>query len=319
MVMRISNVWKKEDFAGQTQPGVAAVLLGAPDDRGVLNVGGRLGAGKAPDAIRAMLGQFMLGIDDAINKVKLYRGHDINPGATIESGHAELKHYVALALKSKVIPIVLGGGHDYGYPHIAGVSEAFSKKVALINIDAHLDVRPTGAAGITSGSPFYLALEHGAVKAEHFVEFGIQEHCNTIQAAKYIQSKKVSVLSLDETRTKNGVVSAFRAQLDRFEKAGLAIAVSFDVDAVQMAFAPGVSAPQVDGFTPAEFFGMAAACGECKSVASIGFFEYAPFLDENQKTVRLVATAIHRYLSALSRRDEMKPKDRSAVRRLLRR
>lgn len=319
MITRIANVWKKEDFAGQTQPGASVILLGAPDDRGVLNVGGRLGAGRAPEAVRNMLGQFMLGMDDALSNLTLYRGRDIELGATIESGHAELRHLVTQAIKSKVTPIVLGGGHDYGYPHVAGVSDAFAGKVALINIDAHLDVRPVGPAGITSGSPFFLALEKGVVRAKNFVEFGIQEHCNTAQAAEYVRKKGVHVRMLNDLREARGVVHSFSQQLAAFEKAGLAIAVSFDVDAVQMAFAPGVSAPQTDGFTPEEFFGMAAACGASKSVVSIGFFEYSPFLDEGQKTARLVATAIHRYLSALSRRGVKKTRKNSAVRRLLRR
>lgn len=307
MVKKIKHLWRSEPPGRQNEPRVAQIL-GAPDDRGVLNVGGRLGAGHGPSAIRAMLASFMTGLDGEIGKIVLHKGLDIDIdiGESIVEGHRRFREAIAESIASGVLPIAIGGGHDYGYPHFAGVADALSGRAALVNVDAHLDVRPPGSEGITSGSPFYLALEEGVLKPSNFVELGIQEHCNDQSFGEYLRDKGARVIMLDDARRKDGgPVTVLKNQIESFAKKGLRTVVSFDVDAVQMAHAPGVSAPQIDGFTPGEFLSMARVCGENASVASVGFFEFAPPLDENQRTARLVATAIHRFLSGFSRRVEM--------------
>lgn len=320
MLKKIKHHWVISSQDRQNSPTPSASLIGAPDDRGVLNVGGRLGAGHGPQFVRQMLSQFMLGIDGSLANIDLFYGKDINPGPSIEAGHQTLRRAVFDEIRANITPIVVGGGHDYGYPHVAGVYDVFKDKIALINIDAHLDVRPPSVEGITSGSPFYLALEDGIVKPKNFIEFGIQEHCNDVSYRDYLRKKKVEILTLEEVRTgKGGVAANFQKLVTRFTRRGLKVVVSFDIDAVQMAHAPGVSAPQTDGFTPAEFFEMAHYCGTLKDIVTVGFFELAPPLDENQKTTRLVATAIHRFLSGFSQRGAKTLHRPNAVRRLLRR
>lgn len=307
MVKKIKHHWVAGTVTGQKKPGMAAELIGAPDDRGVLNVGGRLGAGHGPQAVRSLLSQFMVGMHGSIGRLELGAGYDIELGDTIAAGHQAMREAVRRCIEQGVMPISIGGGHDYGYPHVAGASDALKGKVALINIDAHLDVRPVGADGITSGSPFFLALEAGVVAGENFVEFGIQEHCNDQAFYEYAKAKGVRILMLDEVRAaKGGAAGCLEKLVSGFAKKGLKTVVSFDVDAVQMAFAPGVSAPQADGFTPGDLLAMAQFCGESKNIATVGFFELAPPLDDHGRTTRLVTTALHRYLSGLSRRGEKK-------------
>jgi formimidoylglutamase len=324
MLRKIKHHWiKAESIDRQNQPGAppympSVKLIGAPDDRGVLNVGGRLGAGHGPEAIRRMLSQFMLGIDGAVGRVELFEGYDVPLGDAIQAGHAGMRRSVCAELREGRIPVVLGGGHDYGYPHAGGAADALNGKIALINVDAHLDVRPPGPEGITSGSPFYLALEEGIVRPDRFVELGIQEHCNDEAFMGYLKKRKVRVISLEEARSGAGVAALLAKLIASFARKNLKTVVSFDLDAVQMAHAPGVSAPQSDGFTPGELLAMARVCGESPDVATIGFFELAPPLDEGQKTARLAATALHRFVSGVSRRGGPKGR-RLAVGKLLRR
>src|SRR4029077_4960325 len=72
-------------------------------------------------------------------------------------------------------------------------------KLGCINIDAHLDVRSVKPL-ITSGSPFYLALESGVLDAGRFVEFGIQSHCNAPELWDYVEKRKVQIQGLDRLR-----------------------------------------------------------------------------------------------------------------------
>lgn len=241
----------------------------------------------------------MLGLNGAIANVKLLSGLDVEAADRIELTHGKLRKAAAKALSKNCITVILGGGHDFGFPQCAAAFDAYGSGYGCINIDAHLDVRPPNDAGITSGSPFYLALESGVLLPKNFVEFGIQEHANDKSFHDYLKKKKVRVLTLEQTRSGSGVLSSFKKVFQEFKKRKLKIVVSIDVDAVQMSQCPGVSSPQVDGFTAREIFEIIQFCGGEKDVVSVGFFEASPPLDFQQQTVRFTATAIHRYLSSL--------------------
>ena len=55
--------------------------------------------------------------------------------------HKQQKKIVAHLIQQNIFPIVLGGGHDISYPNIVGFSTN-KKEFAVINLDAHTDVRP---------------------------------------------------------------------------------------------------------------------------------------------------------------------------------
>ena len=304
MVQKIKDHWSQIPSTRQKSSShkskSVVILRGAPDDRGVLNVGGRIGAAYGPSAIRKLLEQMMLGISSSWDHTQLHPGSDITLGATIEQTHSDFQKLLENDLKLRQIPLVLGGGHDYGYPHIAAAAAVYGvKKVGLINIDAHLDVRPLVQGKITSGSPYFLAIENRVLMPQNFIEFGIQQHCNAPEYLKYLTSRKAKVLMLEQCRQKGGAVSQFQRALKSLTSKGLKIVISIDIDAIQMCQAPGVSAPQVDGFQASELFEMIRLCATNKSVISVGFFELSPPLDINQQTTRLVGTAIHRFISNL--------------------
>src|SRR5207237_10492590 len=72
--------------------------------------------------------------------------------------------------------IALGGGHDVTYPLVRGFRDGVNSEmeIGLINIDAHLDVRPKKNGQHHSGSSFRLLLEEGIVAGQHFAEIGVQ-------------------------------------------------------------------------------------------------------------------------------------------------
>lgn len=298
MVKKIKDVWEENLFQNNaSRKKIEVVLRGAPDDRGIINVGGRIGASATPGAVRKILSNFMMGMSGALeDKVSLLSGSDIDLGKSIEFAHNQLRETLIEDFKRARFPIVIGGGHDYGFPHIQAASEFWgAKKVALINIDAHFDVRPLANGVITSGSPFYMALESGCLNPKNFIEWGIQSHCNTKEAHHYLKSKKVQIVTLEQARGGKGAADNFLRILKSMEKKGLKIVVSVDMDAFQMSQSPGVSAPQSDGLTSSDLLRIMCLCSNSKAVVSLGFFEASPPLDINDQTSRLVATAIHRF------------------------
>ncbi len=271
-------------------------LIEIADHQGVLNVGGRVGACNGP---RAFLHQFRrlrgrapvheaLGLHLKASEI----GHDV-----IEN-HRHAADLVRRAQGECARSVVVGGGHDHGYSHVLGVAEALGlkRRLGCINIDAHLDVRrPAPLPG--SGSPFFLAIESGVLDPGHLVEFGIQSHCNAPELWDYVDQKQIQVHSWASLRFADRL-EAFRAELESLAARVDALVISLDLDALAQAHCPGVSAPQAEGFDPAEVLAMLELAGGHSKVVSLGIFELNPEHDVQDATARFAATAAYHFIEA---------------------
>ncbi len=277
-------------------------LLGAPDHQGVVHVGGRIGAAFGPEAFRRLFLR-VRGQDGVLESMRDLG--DVGITEDISANHRRAAQHVLKAHAEHSLSVFVGGGHDHGYSHLRGLSElatAEGRKIKLgcINIDAHLDVRRPDPE-ITSGSPFYLALESKILKSEDLVEFGIQAHCNARELWSYAKAKKIKIVPFASLRGGKGV-GVFARELKKLATRCDLVAVSLDLDAVAQAYAPGVSAPQAEGFSSSEIIEMMELAGQMRRVSSLGIFELNPIHDQNDLTARLAATAAYHFIaSALSR------------------
>jgi formimidoylglutamase len=216
------------------------------------------------------------------------------------SGDVEENHRRAIALVSEghtrnALSVVVGGGHDHGYSHLAGLA-ASGRRLGCINIDAHLDVRKPEPL-ISSGSPFYLALERKVLEPARFIEFGIQSHCNAKPLWDYVESRKVEIIPFESLRD-GRAVPVFEQALARLAASCDLVAISLDLDAAAQAFAPGVSAPQAEGFTSGELVRMMEVAGREPKASSLGIFELNPLHDVDARTARLAATCAYHFVAA---------------------
>jgi len=274
-------------------------LLGIPDHQGVLHVGGRLGAAQGPKAFRAL--KEKLKPRSPLWKTGIDFG-DVSPLTSDVAQNLETAtQAVAQAHLGCSLLVVVGGGHDHGFSHLKGVFQALQvkkKKIRLgcINIDAHLDMRKP-APEITSGSPFYLALESGVLRGSDLVEFGAQHTCNSPELWEYAQKKKAGVISWEDLRGKNPV-ALFSKALQKLSKHVDAVVISLDLDALAHVYAPGVSAPQPEGFTPTEVFSMLRIAAKNKKVTSLGIFELNPEHDIGFQTSTLAVQSAYHFVES---------------------
>lgn len=280
-------------------------FLGIPDHHGVINVGGRVGAARGPEAFRKSLARLRGrdGVHAALQDLGDAWNFHSPPGGPVESSHRRAADRIRdLHQAGKSASVIVGGGHDHGYSQLLGLREALpGKKIGCINIDAHLDVRapapPIGSAGppvAGSGSPFYLAIEAKVLDPALFVEFGIQAHCNSSELWDYVEGKGVRVVPFEELRHGAGA-KRFREELERLASLCDHVVVSLDLDAASSAFAPGVSAPQSEGFTATDFVEIGEISGLEPKVISLGIFELNPELDPDDRTARLAATVAYHF------------------------
>lgn len=263
-------------------PGV--VLLGVPDDTGVHAVGGRPGAAGGPAAFRQALQRYGTSYDFGsgtdLASLPLGDAGDVQvaPGDT-PTTHRRTTERVAVLLQAGHRVVCVGGGHDLTFAHV----RALLQPLRGVNVDAHPDVRPLAGGRITSGSPYYLMYEELTVEA--FWEIGLQPAVCRGEHIQYLRSKGARIVPLAE----------FHPQA--FEEAVVgAHFVSLDLDGVAQAFAPGVSAPNPDGFTPREMLAMARRAGREPSVRLLDIMELNPRFDVDGRTARLAVALFLAFL-----------------------
>lgn len=271
------------------------VIFGLADDTGIKNVGGRIGAKEGPISARDKLYKFTTGKPG----IPVYDLGNIFAQNTIEETHAEATKIIKKIHESGHCPLVFGGGHDLAFPEALALLEAKQSNSGFLNIDAHLDLRPTNN-GITSGSPWFLLREHSLFQKtkSKILEFGIQVHCNAQTLLDYAKKNKIEIFWWQTlTNRKKDFEKALKS-LSRLKN----VQVSLDIDSVMSSEAPGVSAPQTIGFSPEEVIFMSKTSGKNTKVCSFGIYELSPPLDEDGRTARLVAHCAAAFIAGYSER-----------------
>jgi formiminoglutamase len=281
-----------------------AVLIGFPQDEGIRRNGGRPGAAEAPDEIRRWL--YRLAPWDCQASIQLTDPVPLDLGNVrisggLEDAQAALGDIIAAVLQRGAIPIVLGGGHETAYGHFLGYT-AERRKLGIINIDAHLDLRPLVDGKGHSGSPFRQALEHPMhpLPGERYVCLGAQAHAVSRQHWLFAREHGCMVRWCDEVR--HSLKQHFLAEYTRLAAAGCPIYLTIDADVVQAADAPGVSAPNVMGLSGAEVAACARLAGSLAQVSSIDLVEINPRFDRDSQSSRWGALVVWNFLIGLANR-----------------
>jgi len=276
-------------------------VIGFADDLAVKNVNGRLGARSGPakflEYLKKLKGELPI-LESILHEEVPIMSEDL------DSNHREAARLIEGSIKKFTSrhdsTIAVGGGHDYAYPWLLGIRRALANKtrLACINLDAHFDLRDYRPV-MTSGSPFRRLIDEGVLAPSRLVEFGIQNHCNGRELWDYARKSKIKTLPME--RLRNGkAVSEFKRVLGDLRKKADVIAISLDLDAISLAYAPGVSAPQPEGFTASEAYQMLEIAGADPKVRSLGIFELAPPLDVQDQTARLAAQAAWKFMVSKS-------------------
>lgn len=277
-----------------TYEAAQVVILGCPQDEGVRRNGGRQGAAQGPTEIRRALYRFS---EQGLEALGLHDAGDVVIGPTLEETQATHQAVVAELLAAGKRVVVLGGGNDIAYPDCAALAK-HAGDVLAFNVDAHLDVRPDRPAN--SGTPYHQLLEEGLLKPQRFFELGSQPFCTSAAHAQYLHDQRAHVVPLAALRAK-GAARVVRRALREADKAA-AVFWGFDLDVVNAAEAPGVSAPNPLGLTGAELCELAALAGAEPRTRIVEFSEVNPAFDVDGRTARLAAVAIWHYLAALAAR-----------------
>lgn len=282
-------------------PGEAprAVLAGFPTDEGVRRNGGRPGAAEGPGAIRRALYRMTPdarghGAHAALLGKTLDAG-DLRVTGDLEADQAALGEAVAGWLAAGSFVLLLGGGHETAYGHFLGYARA-GLRPEILNLDAHPDVRDLKEGKGHSGSPFRQALLHPSGACRRYRVAGLQPQSAAREHVAWLEGRG------GEARFaagRDGDEPGLEALLAELSAPAL---VSFDLDALDQAFAPGVSAPAARGLWPGPWLAAARRAGRSAAVTSADLCELCPPHDVGGRTARLAALTAWEILRGLAER-----------------
>jgi formiminoglutamase len=286
------------------------VLLGFACDEGVRRNGGRPGAALAPDAIRRQLYRLTTWeppSPEAPAEVELARLGLLDLGnvrfaSDLETTQEHLGAAVGAALTAGAVPVVLGGGHETAYGHYLAYAAA-GLRCAILNIDAHLDVRVYPRGG-HSGSPFRQAMDYTPHPLPHggYVVIGAQRQSVSRVHWQRVLQHGGRVHWADEIDSEVGFHHRVGDELSRLAAGFEAILVTVDADAFRQADVPGVSAPNPLGVDGRLWTVLARAAGRTRAVRSLELVEVNPTFDRDEQTVRWAAVGIRQFLASLALR-----------------
>jgi arginase len=283
-------------------------VIGVPLDLGA----GRRGVDMGPSAFR------VAEVDQKIREL----GHDVDDAGDVrvciaetrEAGDPSLKYLKEIteacrelsglvegALDNERFPVVLGGDHSIAIGTIAGVSRFYKKrgeKVGLVWFDAHGDANTpeTSPSGNIHGMPLAAALGLGAPGL-----VGLAGHVPMIESSR---AAVVGLRDVDETEKANvhatgigaftmrdldarGMRDVMELAIRRATNGTTGIHVSFDLDAMDPDWAPGVGTPVPGGFTYREAHLAMEMLADTGKVVSVEMVEVNPILDRRNTTARL--------------------------------
>ncbi|BBE70856.1 agmatinase [Oharaeibacter diazotrophicus] len=228
--------------------GVEVGLVGVPWDGGTTN---RPGARHGPRALRdASTMVRMVNQATAAAPFHTVRCADLgdvppNP-ASLDDSLERIRRFYADLVARGVTPLTAGGDHLTSLPVLRAV--AAGGAVGMIHFDSHTDLYDDyfGGYKLTHGTPFRRAIEEGLLDPKRIVQIGIRGSTYDGEDREYAAEVGVRIVGIEELmdRGPEAVMAEARAIVGTGP-----VYVSFDIDGVDPAQAPGTGTPEIGGFS----------------------------------------------------------------------
>lgn len=272
----------KSDFPDLSHTRVA--IVGVLEERLSVN---NAGCSTAPDHVRASLYQLFhhwpqLEVADLGN---------IRAGHHVDDTYFALNQVIALLIRSKIIPIIIGGSQDLTYAMYQAY-ENIGQLVNIVSVDPLFDL---GQDEEKFDAQSYLGriILHQPNFLFNFTNLGYQTYLVDHYAVDLMNNLLFDVYRLGH----------LKSRIEDCEPAVRnADILSFDLSAIRAADAPGNGNAGPNGFTGEEACRVVRYAGLSDKISSIGFFEYNPLFDQNRVTAELIAQMIWYFLDGVANR-----------------
>ena len=240
--MRLPHVGLGHDKITEVDIGI----IGAPWDAGTTN---RPGPRHGPRQVRDM--STMIRAQHGVNNLRPFDLKncadlgDIAPNpASLEDSLKRIESYFSKIKDLNILPLTVGGDHLCSLPILRSLSK--NEPVGLIQFDSHTDLFHSYFDGqmYTHGTPFRRAIEENLIDPKRTVQVGIRGTNYDSEDRDFAKSEGIRIITIEEffERGIPDVISEVKSIVGD-EKTYL----SYDIDFIDPAFAPGTGTPEVGG------------------------------------------------------------------------
>ena len=277
-------------------------LLGVPFDLGTTN---RAGARHGPREIRNM--SSIIRRVHPVTRIEPCRLCRVGDAGDTPTNPADLMMSLRM-IEDRVAEIrgagawtlALGGDHLISLPILRGIARAAPGlgPLGMVHFDAHSDTNDSyfGGMRFTHGTPFRRAIEEGLLDPTRIVQIGIRGSLFDPTDMHWARDVGVRIITLDEFETLG--VEATTAEARRVVGDAPAY-LTFDVDCLDPAFAPGTGTPEIGGLTPREAQRMLRGLRGLKLVGA-DVVEVAPPFDMSGGTALIGANMMFEILCLMA-------------------
>jgi guanidinobutyrase len=277
--------------------GLDVAFVGVPFDIGTSN---RPGARLAPRQIRdesRMLRPYNMATRAApFDSLRVADAGDvaINTFNLAKSIEIIEQHYDRL-LASGAKPLTMGGDHTIVLPILRALKRRHGP-VGLVHVDAHADINDEMfGEKIAHGTPFRRAVEEGLLDCRRVVQIGLRGTGYAADDFDWSRRQGFRVVQAEECwyRSLAPLMQEVAAQVG-----GGPVYISFDIDGLDPAFAPGTGTVEVGGLTAPQ--GLEIIRG-CRGLEIVGgdLVEVSPPYDTTGNTALLGANLLYEMLCVL--------------------
>jgi agmatinase len=275
--------------------GLDVALIGVPMDLGVTN---RPGARFGPRAVRAIerIGPYHHVHRLApLTEIKFADVGDVpfRSRYSLEDSHEDIEAYFAKVAAAGVAPLSVGGDHSVTLPILKALGK--EAPVGLVHIDAHCDTSgPFEGAKFHHGGPFRQAVLAGVLDPERTIQIGIRGGAEYLW--EFSRESGMTVIHTEEL-VKLGPARAVE-KIRKVVGSGPTY-LSFDVDSLDPAFAPGTGTPEVGGLSTREAMELIRGCAGLDIVGG-DVVEVAPQYDATTNTAQAAAQMLFEILALVT-------------------
>jgi len=267
--------------------GLDAILVGVPMDLGVTN---RAGCRLGPRAVRSIerVGTYehVLRVAPfATLKVADIGDVPMQSRFDLARCHADIEAFYHTVRKAGVIPLSVGGDHSISLPILLALGA--ERPLGMVHIDAHCDTSGEyEGSRFHHGGPFRQAVLDGVLDPERTIQIGIRGGSEWLW--EFSTESGMTVLHAEDVArmgTAAVIAEARRVVGDQ------PFYLSFDIDSLDPAFAPGTGTPEVGGLSTLDALAIVRGLAGLP-IAGADVVEVAPQYDSTSNTAQAAANVL---------------------------
>jgi guanidinobutyrase len=281
----------------KTARGLGACFVGVPIDIGTSN---RSGTRHGPRQIRAE--SCMIRPYNMATRARPFDSFQIADIGDIAINTVDLTKTVAIIekaydsiLQHDCVPLTLGGDHTLTLP----ILRAMKKKhgpVALIHVDAHADINDEMfGEKIAHGTPFRRAVEEGLLASNMVFQIGLRGSGYSPEDFDWPRKQGFTVVEAEECWYKS--LAPLMEEV-RTKIGNLPVYLSYDIDSLDPAFAPGTGTVEVGGLTTWQALEIIRGCRGLNVIGG-DLVEVSPPFDPSGNTALIGANFLYEMLCVL--------------------